>query len=75
MNGIKFWADGSTQGGSAYFMGPYRIKEWGNGFANYTQEDLNQKTLTVHKKGWQIGIHANGDAAIDMALNAYENAQ
>jgi hypothetical protein len=26
----------------------------------------------AHRQGWQVGIHANGDVAIDMVLNAYE---
>jgi predicted amidohydrolase YtcJ len=31
--------------------------------------------MTVTPGGWQIGIHANGDVAIDIALSAYERAQ
>jgi hypothetical protein len=26
----------------------------------------------LHSDGWPIGIHANGDAAIDVVLDAYE---
>lgn len=26
----------------------------------------------AHEGGWQVGVHANGDAAIDMVLDAYE---
>jgi predicted amidohydrolase YtcJ len=28
--------------------------------------------MTAQRAGFQIGIHANGDVAIDMVLNAYE---
>lgn len=45
--------------------------EWGYGAANYQQEKLNSAVLEAHKKGFQVGIHANGDAGIDMALNAF----
>ena len=29
----------------------------------------------IHKAGFQVCIHANGDATIDMVLNAYQKAQ
>lgn len=44
---------------------------WGNGTANYKQEDLNHGVYEAHKRGFQVGIHANGDAGIDMALKAF----
>ena len=28
----------------------------------------------AHESGWQVGVHANGDAAIDVVLDAYEAA-
>lgn len=64
INGVKCWVDGSTQAGSAYLKDPYIRAEWGNGFANYQQESLNKAVLEAHKKGFQVGIHANGDAGI-----------
>ena len=74
-NGIKAWVDGSNQGGSGYQREPYLIKEWGRGAPNYTQEALNAVVQQAHDAGWQVGIHANGDAGIDMALDAFEFAQ
>lgn len=44
---------------------------WGNGSANYKQTDLNYGVYEAQKLGFQVGIHANGDAGIDMALKAY----
>ncbi len=38
INGIKCWADGSIQGGSAYLREPYTIEGWGRGAPNYSQE-------------------------------------
>lgn len=35
---------------------------------------LNKAVMEAQQKGFQVGIHANGDAGIDMALKAYEHA-
>ena len=45
------------------------------GGVSRTQEVLNQQVVEGHKAGWQMWIHANGDRAQDMVLNAYEAAQ
>ena len=45
------------------------------GYSIYSPEDLNATVLEMHKKGWQIAIHANGDAAIEDNINAFEAAQ
>jgi predicted amidohydrolase YtcJ len=66
--------DGSTQAGSAYLRESYIKPEWGVGFASYQQAVLNKAVLEAQHKGFQVGIHANGDAGIDMALKAYEHA-
>jgi predicted amidohydrolase YtcJ len=38
------------------------------------QEDLNKIVSLIHKNGYQLDIHAWGDKAIDMALDAIEAA-
>src|SRR3712207_9123583 len=38
-------------------------------------EDLKAKVLRAHRAGFQVAIHAIGDAAIDLVLDAYEAAQ
>ena len=40
-----------------------------------SQDKLNDAVLQAHTAGFQVGVHANGDVAIDMVLNAYEFAQ
>ena len=40
-----------------------------------TQEEIHQVVEEAHRRDFQIGIHANGDVAIDMVLNAYERVQ
>lgn len=36
LHGMKSWADGSTQGGSAFLRENYLKPEWKRGHANYT---------------------------------------
>ncbi len=72
--GMKLWADGSTQGYTAALEEPYKGRDT-TGNANYEQEQLNELVLAGHRGGYQVAIHANGDRAMKMALNAYEHAQ
>ena len=37
-----------------------------------TQEEIHEAVEDAHRHDFQIGIHANGDLAIDMVLQAYE---
>lgn len=71
LSGIKYWADGSTQGFTAALREPY-LGDQGTGVLNWTQDDLTAQVREWHDKGWQIVIHSNGDAASDQTLNAYE---
>ncbi len=32
-------------------------------------------TVDGHRAGWQMALHAIGDAAIDLAIEAFEKAQ
>jgi len=70
---IKTWTDGSTQGGTGYFTDPYyRLDADTKKGARGTQEDFNQQVTKILQLGFAPGIHANGDAAMDLALNAIE---
>lgn len=72
---MKCWSDGSIQAGSAYMKEKYQYGDWGTGSANYTKEDLYIAVKRAHDAGWQVGIHSNGDAAIDMVLDVFTNVQ
>lgn len=75
INGVKCWADGSIQGGSAFLRQNYLMEKWGHGKINYDMETLVKSIRIAHDNGWQVGIHANGDAGIDFVLDAYEKVQ
>jgi predicted amidohydrolase YtcJ len=68
---IKFWTDGSTQGLTAALREPY-LGTTNRGALNYAREDLEAQVQRAHDLGWQVAIHANGDAALDQALDVYE---
>ncbi len=45
------------------------------GGTTYSQEKLSELVMGAHTRGWQVMVHANGDRAQDMTLNAFEAAQ
>jgi predicted amidohydrolase YtcJ len=80
LGAAKLFADGSPQGYTAYFSQPYYKIPSGKpadyrGFPVYPKEELIQRVVDLHKAGWQVAIHGNGDQAIDDILTAYEEAQ
>ena len=64
---------GSNQGRTGYQREPY-LGSAERGAANYTADQLQEAIRYAHDHGWQVMVHANGDAAIDVALEAYEKA-
>lgn len=73
---IKTWTDGSTQGGTGYFSEPYyKLEADTKKGARGTQEHFNQEIRKMLELGFAPGIHANGDGAMDLALNAIEYAR
>lgn len=80
LNGFKFMSDGSPQGKTAFFGRPYLTKVPGcdnaecRGFPVTTQEQFNEAVKKGFENNIQVFVHCNGDAAIDMYIEAIENA-
>ncbi len=77
--GLKMATDGSPQGKTAFLTKPYLTPVPGCthhcvGFANMTQEQINQLMLSCYKNGVQLFSHCNGDASIDMMIKGHEYA-
>jgi predicted amidohydrolase YtcJ len=73
---IKSWADGSIQGGTgAMTEGYYDFNRAAESGLTDTQEGFNAQVLKMFKLGLWPALHANGDAAMDLALNAIEHAR
>jgi hypothetical protein len=68
--GFKFWADGSNQGNTGYQRERY-LNVDSRGIPSFPPEVITAGMKRAHDAGWQIAVHANGDAAIDMTLQAY----
>ena len=68
---IKAWSDGATQAFSSYLRENYLGKDH-RGALNYSEEELYEAAKQAHDEGWSLAIHANGDGAIDVSLNAIE---
>lgn len=69
--GVKAWADGSNQARTGYQRENY-LGTNDRGAMNYTPEQLTAAIRRAHQGGWQVGVHANGDATIDATIAAYE---
>jgi predicted amidohydrolase YtcJ len=73
LGAVKIFADGSLVGRTAALHDPYD----GSDGAGYLQADAAELTgaiIAAHRSGWQVATHAIGDLAIDLALDAYEQA-
>lgn len=75
LGSVKFLVDGSIQGYTAALSEPYYVQGMCDGLPHFTQEELNQGVLHAHQNHCQVALHCNGDAAIDLAINAIEYAQ
>lgn len=69
--GYKLIADGSNQGYTGLQREPY-LNSNNRGLAYMSAEELKTRAIERAKKGWQLAIHGNGDAAIDNILDACE---
>lgn len=72
--GIKYFADGTLGGGTAWLTRGYGDEPDNCGFPLMSPEELDALVLRVHRAGFQVAIHAIGDAAVTMVLDAYERA-
>lgn len=79
VQGTKIVADGSPQGMTAYFTKPYLTEVPGcqddcRGLPSLSQETINALFLTAYENENQLFIHCNGDATVDMIVEAHEHA-
>lgn len=72
VTGIKFIGDGTIDGCTAALSQPYT--DGTNCEAIWPAKALTSMVAAADKEGLQVAIHAIGDATIDDAINAIENA-
>ncbi len=66
---IKVFVDGGFTGPAAYTKEPYLNQGDYRGYLNMPEDELISLLNEVHDAGWQMGIHAIGDAAIELVVD------
>ncbi|MCR9255526.1 MAG: amidohydrolase [Alphaproteobacteria bacterium] len=70
----KLFGDGSAGGKTAAMVEPYLGEPDNKGIFIYSDEEMERYIAQYHEAGWQIMVHAIGDACIEQVLTAYEKA-
>ena len=71
---IKVFADGGFTGPAAYTLEPYVNQGEYRGYLNMPEGALVNHLNLIHDAGYQMGIHAIGDAAIVLVVNTLADA-
>ena len=72
---IKLMADGVIESHTAAMLEPYSNRAGrARRAAHVTADALDRLVAELDRRGWQVMIHAIGDRAIRMALDAFERA-
>lgn len=71
---VKMFIDGVTEGESAVFLEDYAHKPGWKGDPLFSQEHLNQIVTEADRLKLPVAVHAIGDGAVRMVLDAYETA-
>lgn len=71
----KIFVDGVIESHTAALLSPYLDRPGYSGTPNYSPELLTMLITSLDREGFQIHIHAIGDRAIRMSLDAYQAAQ
>jgi predicted amidohydrolase YtcJ len=72
---LKGFIDGSLGSRTAALLAPYADDPGNSGLARYEQDKLNRMAVERAAAGFQIGFHAIGDRAAQMALDAFTAAE
>ncbi|WP_330270447.1 amidohydrolase [Lentzea sp. NBC_00516] len=71
---LKLWTDGGMMARTAALSEPY-LGSGNAGRLAESEEFLRAAIIDGHHAGWQLAIHAIGDRAIDVTLDAVQEAQ
>ncbi|MCB0025223.1 MAG: amidohydrolase [Caldilinea sp.] len=72
--GVKFLSDGSNQGFTGQSLWPGYYKGEDQGQWNASPEQIKEGVLAFHCAGIQIHCHCNGNLAVEMFIDAVDNA-
>ena len=71
---VKLFIDGGFTGPAAYTKEPYRGEDEFRGKLSHEPEEITRVISQSNEAGWQLGIHAIGDAAIELAVDELAEA-
>ncbi|GAB5601664.1 amidohydrolase [Thermus sp. FJN-A] len=74
LGAVKFFADGSLIGRTAALSQPYADPPGALGLLTYEPAVLKEEVRKAHEAGWQVAVHAIGDRAIEITLEAFAEA-
>lgn len=72
---MKVFTDGSLIGHTAAMSEDFADTPGNRGYLQGDRDAILDRIVAAHRSGWRVAAHAIGDAAIDLALDAYERAQ
>jgi predicted amidohydrolase YtcJ len=72
---LKGFMDGSLGSRTAALLAPYADDPKNTGLPQWQQDQLNAKAIETAKDGFQLGFHAIGNRAAQMALDAFAAAE
>ena len=68
---VKIWADGGMSSRTAAIHGSYPVPPYGSGILYFERDELTELVRDFDTRGFQVCIHAQGDRAIEIVLDAY----
>ena len=72
---VKFFIDGTEGQRTAKVSQPYSDDSGNTGMWMFSPDEFRERVIRSHQAGWQCAVHAIGDAAIELTLDAYRDAQ
>ena len=70
----KLYQDGVIESGTAALLAPYLDRKGDAGKPIYAQPRLDSLAAALDRERWQVHVHAIGDRAIRMTLDAFAHA-
>jgi len=74
LGALKMWLDGGMMARTAALTEPY-VGTGNTGLLTGDPAEIAQVAEDAHAAGWQLALHAIGDAAVDAALDIFARAQ
>jgi predicted amidohydrolase YtcJ len=72
MRSVKAWADGALGSRGAALLQEYSDQKQHRGLMMYSREQLQELATLTAAKGWQLNVHAIGDAGNRLVLDTFE---